>query len=106
MDVSAIFTALLRNRSRWNLDKSAYWPSRCYVLGLLSEGRSVRLGEFFLGGNMVAFLPLRAPSEPFRATYARYSKVHVVSKAVRLYVRATVSRADIESRKYECFGVI
>lgn len=53
------FTALLSNRSRWNLEKNAHWISRCYVLGLLSEGRSVCQGTFFRGGRGGAAFPAR-----------------------------------------------
>lgn len=58
------------------------------MLGLLSEGRSVRLCEFFRGGNGGFFT--RAAGESFRASYARYSKMHVVQKVVWLNARDSV----------------
>lgn len=61
---------LLRNRSRWNLGEGAHWPSRCYVLGLLSEEeeRATRMNSFGGGEKWWLALPLRASSESFSAS--------------------------------------
>lgn len=80
------FTVLPGNRSRWNLYWNAHWSGRCYVLGLLSEGRSVRQCEFFQWGNVSLFPALRVGS--------------LISR--RLWSSKTHSYQNQSSYKYAC----